>query len=105
MKKKIAGLVIAIIVVLAGIWFIAPRIHEKSGGQKTTTGEVTPAQDLQELMKKKGEAVLQESYNRPLITVYQNLLKQYPDSLDLKKKLEEARRAAGEEDPKQKPSP
>ncbi len=96
MKYKFFLSLVCIGLAFVGLWLgirlLSPLFKPEKNGREI------PAENTQELMKKRGETILREQYNRSLIVAYQKMLEQYPESLDLKKKLANAYLAAGEKE-------
>ena len=78
-KYLIIGLLLLLILSL--IFRIPKRVHPPI--QKPTQVK----QDLQDYFKSRGEAGLAHKMAQPLVAVYEKMLSQYPDNMEIKKKL------------------
>ncbi|MDO8643820.1 MAG: tetratricopeptide repeat protein [bacterium] len=92
-KSKIAALSLAL--VLGGAAFF---LYQYYNPRPSKTEPVSPRGDtFQRYIQKKGEVEMTKRTALTLAVVYEKMLAQYPDNLELKKKLAKAYQDAGQD--------
>ena len=94
---------ILILTVLVGagiVYYLS--FHSRLAQPSKTPQESVSPQEMQEFLQKRGEAAFKKQRAEALIAIYEKMLPQYPDNIDLKKKLADAYRDAGREEEAEK---
>lgn len=92
--------VVSAFLLVGGVLFYRFYFSQQSPARpapKIEGGAEAPA-SVEDFLRKQGEASFKRKLSLPLIAVYQKMLAQYPESIDLKKKLASAYLAAGKYD-------
>lgn len=99
MSKKIIVLIAVFCILSTAIFLIQKNKSSKS--LETDRGVLSPKEGANYLQER-GEALYKRDYYLPQIAVYQKMLEQYPDSVDLRKKLADAYRQIGKDEEAQR---
>ncbi|MBI2974469.1 MAG: tetratricopeptide repeat protein, partial [Deltaproteobacteria bacterium] len=83
MKRTLSILTIVIVVASLAYFLSRPKKIEHTFTKKDM-------QDIQMGISRRGESMFKQKALAPIIATYESLLKKYPDSIDLKKKLGKA---------------
>lgn len=96
MKKTKTILLVVGGLVILGVGGMLYRFRYFTSSEKAQTP--IEAQEMNQYFEKKSEKLMKEKYYGAQIALYEGMRKQYPDSVDLKKKLAEAYQNAGREE-------
>ncbi|MBI2982375.1 MAG: tetratricopeptide repeat protein [Deltaproteobacteria bacterium] len=96
MKPKFIGLLVFIVLILGGGTLLLLHKSPKKLPSFTAEEASELATDRARIIREMGEEGLKKKQYLPLIKVYEDLLTQYPDSKDLKRKLAESYEEVGE---------
>ncbi len=106
-KQILFSILLGLLILGVGVGFLKYRAHKRQEALAAPNlnpppNPITKKEDLQKFLEQEGQKGLKKRNAQVLIGVYEKMLVQFPESVDLKKKLASAYEDTEEHDKAQK---